>query len=250
MSINLDLNLLETLSKLGFGEKESRVYIALLQGPDKSAIRLGKETELHRQFVYNALKVLKDKGLVLQVGSAPAKWRAQTPRKLISLAEEHERQAARAVEALLPLMSRKAAQEFEIHEGVKAFRSNLIEVIRSVPKGSTIRMITGEWEKYFERAGDIHKEWDRIRIEREVAFRIIGPAQMKGGMEEAKATRALTEYKVFPGLEKNLVNTVIYDDQVVLEIYGDPHLTFSIKNKEVAESQRRFFEALWNQQQG
>ena len=247
MSNIIDINLISALSDLGLNEKESRVYIALLEEGDMSAIGISKAVELHRQFVYNALSALKEKGLVLQISKAPAKWRAQNPRKFIAIAEERERQAANVVEALLPLMIHRAAQEFEVTEGVKAFRSKFIETIRRVPKGSTVRMITGEWEKYFERAGEAHKDWDRIRIEKEIYFRIIGPAAMRVDMEKAKATRALTEYKVFPGLEKNLVNTVIYDDQVVMEIYGDPHITFNIKNKDVAESQKRFFEALWNQ---
>lgn len=251
MSINLDLNLLETLSKLGFGEKESRVYIALLQGPDKSAIRLGKETELHRQFVYNALKVLKDKGLVLQVGSAPAKWRAQNPRKLIALAEEKERVAVEAAEQLIALTHQKAGQEFAVTEGRRAFQDRIIATIKKLPRDSTVRMICGEWGKYFDLAGEAaHSEWDRIRISRGIKFRIIGPESLKHAMSHAATTRALTEYRTLTGLDKNLVNTVIYDESVDFDIYGEPHLTFSIKNPEVAQSQKHFFEALWNQQQG
>ena len=42
------------------------------------------------------------------------------------------------------------------------------------------------------------------------------------------------------------MNTVIYPDaRVDFDIYGDPHITFSIKNADVAASQARFFEALW-----
>lgn len=68
---------------------------------------------------------------------------------------------------------------------------------------------------------------------------------MSKSLDKAAATRALTEYRVHPGLEKNLVNTVIYEDSVDFDIYGEPHLTFGIKNPEVAKSQIRFFEALW-----
>lgn len=182
-----------------------------------------------------------------KLGKVKSKWRAENPRKIISIAEEQEDRAAKVTEALLSLTPQKATQEFEITEGIKAFQLKFLETIRRVPKGSAVRMITGEWEKYFERAGNAHKEWDRIRIQKEIRFRIIGPASMKPQMEQARSTRTLTEYKIFPGLEKNLVNTVIYDDQVVMEIYVDPHITFNIKNKDVAESQKRFFEALWNQ---
>lgn len=213
------------------------------------AIRLSKDTELHRQFVYNALSALKEKGLVLQVASTPAKWRAQNPRKLIALAEEQEKVAVEAAEQLLALTHQKAGQEFAVTEGRRAFQGRIIATIKKLPKGSVVRMICGEWGKYFDLAGEVaHSEWDRIRISKGIKFRIIGPESLKHAMSHAAATRALTEYRTLVGLDKNLVNTVIYDDLVDFDIYGDPHLTFSIKNSEVAQSQKHFFEALWNQQ--
>src|SRR3989344_9491116 len=107
MSKNIDTNLIQELLALGFNAKEAEVYIALLRGGEMSAIKVSVITGLHRQFVYNALSALKERGLVVQIGT-PAKWRAQNPRKLIALAEEQEMRAAKAVEALLPLMNEKA----------------------------------------------------------------------------------------------------------------------------------------------
>lgn len=246
MSKNIDLKLLQQLFSLGLSNKEAEVYIELLRGGEMSAIAASKATDLHRQFVYNALGSLKEKGLVQQIGEIRSKWRAENPRKLIAIAEEQESLAAKAAEALLALRPETAGQEVDLIEGTKAFRSRIIETMRRIPRNSTVRMITGEWERYFEQAGElVHAEWDRIRIAKGIHFRIIGPLSMREPMEEAAATRALTEYRTLSGLEKNLVNTVIYEDTVDFEIYGNPHVTFSIKNPDVALSQRNFFEALW-----
>jgi len=249
MSKNIDHNLFSTLASLGLNEKEAKVYITLLQKGEMGAIKISQIIGLHRQFVYNALSVLREKGLVVQLGTTRTIWKAQNPRRFIALAEEHERQAKQVVEELLALKEEKAGQEFEVAEGEKAFRSRIIATIRSVPHGSTVRMICGEWGRYFKHAGvEVHAEWDRIRIAKEIKFRILGPASLKGSMTDAVAKRALLEFRTLSGLEENLVNTVIYDDRVDFDIYGDPHVAFSIKNPEVAESQRRFFETLWQNQ--
>lgn len=247
MSKNLDLNILKSLNELGLNDKESEVYMTLLQQGEMSAVKLGKLSDLHRQFIYNALESLREKGLVLRFGTPTrALWRAQTPRKFIALAEEQELKATKVSEQLLALMHHKKGQEFEVGEGTASFRIRSIENIRKAPPHSTVLMICGEWQKYFELAGErMHTEWERTRLGKDIHFRVIGPSSLRREMSKEAGERALTEYRIFPDLEMNLVNTIIYDNQVDFDIYGDPHLTFSIKNQDVAESQKRFFDALW-----
>ncbi len=212
-----------------------------------SAIDLSKLLEIHRQFIYNALSILTQRGLVVKIGETRAKWRAQNPRKLIALAEEQQLRAVSISEQLMALMQQKVGQEFEVIEGTAAFRAHSIDSIRKASHGSTGLLISGQWDKYFEHMGEVaHSEWERIRLAKEITFRIIGPRTFRSAMKEDAGNRKLTEYKIFSGLEENLVNTVIYDSHFDLEIYGEPHLLFSVKNPEVTESQKRFFEALWD----
>ncbi len=246
MSNYVDPNVAEGLAAFGLGEKESAVYVELLRGGEMSAISISKRVELHRQFVYNALAMLKEKGLVVQIGETRSLWRAQNPRKFMAIAEEQGLRAAKLSEQLLALAPHKVGQEFEVSEGTAAFRTRSIENVRKAPHDSTILMITGQWEKYFERAGEImHAEWERVRIAKNITFRMICPRSFKTAMEKDAENRLLTEYRIFPGLEESLVDTVIYNDHLDIEMYGEPHLTFSIKNPEVAASQKKFFEALW-----
>lgn len=246
MSKNIDLNIEKGLLSLGFTGKEIPVYTRLVSDGKMSAIALSKATGLHRQFVYNALSSLVSKGLVIQVETKRAKWKAENPRKLITIAEEMEKIATEASHSLMMLMQQESGQEFSITEGSKAFRSRLIDTIKKIPKDTAIFMICGEWQRYFDQAGEfVHAQWDRIRISRNIRLMMIGPDSLKLSMNLAAAKRELIEYRTMQGLEKNIVNTVIYEDRVDFEIYGTPHLTFSIKNPEVARSQKDFFEALW-----
>ncbi len=246
MSKSIDLNGDFGLETLGLADKEARVYLALLKGGEMSAIALSTGLELHRQFVYNALRSLQTKGLVVQLGKTRSKWRAQNPRKLVALAEEQELRAEKISDQLLALMRQPSGQEFDVTEGIRAFRSRILATIRKIPPTSTVSMICGEWMRYFALAGDdVHAEWDRIRIAKGISFRVIGPAAMETSFTTAAARRALMEYRVLEGMKENLVNTVIYEDRVDFDMYGEPHVTFSIKNPAIAQSQQKFFETLW-----
>lgn len=246
MSKIIDHNLISDLKSLGFSSHEVDVYLDLIMTGEKSAIRISENVKLHKQFVYNALEILREKGMVVRIGEMRAKWKASNPRQIITLVEEKENRAASAVRALLPLLSSGPAQDFIITEGVKAFQSSIIDIIKRIPNDSTILMICGEWDKYFERAGQrIHNEWDRIRLLKKIKFRIIGPRSLSRSMSESAAKRGLIDYRTMDGLERNLVNTSIYDKMVIFDIYGDPHLSFCINNQKVTDSQRDFFEALW-----
>lgn len=244
MSINLDLNIIDSLAHLGLSDKEAKVYMGLLQIGEMSAVKLGRDLGLHRQFVYNALTSLKERGLVVQIGTERAKWRAQSPRKLVSHAEEQQIKAEKAVEQLLALRESKEGQEFEVTEGSAVFRSRFLESIRRAPEKSTVRMICGEWKRYFQRAGEVHALWDKIRISKGIEFKMIGTASLSSAMK-ASAERDLVAYRILPGMKENLVNTLIYENEVVTEMYGEPHITFSIKNPDITKSQKDFFEVLW-----
>lgn len=247
MSKTIDLNLKSSLEELGLSDKEALVYLSLLQNNEVSAIRIARDTNLHRQFVYTALLKLTERGLVVKLGTnTRALWRAATPRKLIAIAEEVEKKAERLSGQLLELMQQKTGREFLVTEGIRAFQTRLLEVIKNTQPETTILMLCGQWNMYFARIGETnHAEWEKIRLKKGIRFRIIGPRALHIDMKDDSLSRTLTEYRVFPGLEENLVNTVIYPDHLSYEIYSEPHLTFSIKDAAIVASQKLFFEALW-----
>ena len=54
------------------------------------------------------------------------------------------------------------------------------------------------------------------------------------------------EYRIFPGQSTGLVNTDIMYDNITMNIFSNPILSFTITSKEVADGYREFFNALWN----
>lgn len=247
MSNFIDPNIALQLSHFGLNDKESSVYVHLLSRDEASAIEISRALQMHRQFVYNALEALEDKGLVLRVQEKHSKWKAAAPRALVAMAEVQQLRAAKLSEELRALMKIGVGQEFEVSEGNAAFRAHSLELMRKTPPNTTTLLFCGEWDKYFEHIGEqTHAENERVRIMKNISYRMVGPASFSKAMSEAAQSRSLLECRILPGLEANLVNTLVYEDTVDFEIHGEPHIGLSIKNKLVAEGQRRVFETLWN----
>jgi hypothetical protein len=53
------------------------------------------------------------------------------------------------------------------------------------------------------------------------------------------------DYRVFPHLQNGMVDTDIWPDRLTMQFYGEPILSFCLTSKEIANSYRQFFEALW-----
>lgn len=86
----MDVN---TFKKLGFSEKEAAVYIALLSLGPSSVRILAKKTEINRGSVYDALKWLRDEGLVnLFEKDSRQFFIAEDPGKLHELVQARERE--------------------------------------------------------------------------------------------------------------------------------------------------------------
>jgi HTH-type transcriptional regulator, sugar sensing transcriptional regulator len=83
-------DVLSDLRRLGFTEYEARIYIRLLgQGEPGTAYELAKNTGVPRPNAYNALESLAQRGAVLLVGEAPARYAAAPPDDLLGRIARH-----------------------------------------------------------------------------------------------------------------------------------------------------------------
>ncbi len=248
MSEITDNSIITGLTKIGLSQKEATVYSSLLSLGESGGSRIERASGLHRQVVYDSLYALEEKGFVISRKERGRKrWLASSPRTVLTFIEEKENVAKKLVPALSLLLPKGSGQEFEIIQGASSFRERQLDIIKKAEPESVIRMISGMWEKYFETIGErAFDEYERIRRRKKIAIRFIGPKGTKDQLLKAEEERFFVEHKYVEGLESGLVNTIIYDEYVDFEIYGSPHITFSIKNKDVAESQKLFFESLWN----
>ncbi|HEY4487092.1 MAG TPA: helix-turn-helix domain-containing protein [Candidatus Paceibacterota bacterium] len=244
---NSDRDLLKKLEELGLTEKEGLVYMALLPRQDTGSSKLIRATGLHGQFVYDALAHLEELGLARHVvQSGRKKFSATTPTRLLSLLEEKRLTAQAVVKKLQTRFVRNHEQDFEVFQGESAFSAHQWDMLERIPQNSEVLVICGPTEHFLATLGDTETdEFERRRVEKGMSVRYIGMEPMRKRLADMRKWRKLWEYRVFPGQSTGLVDTDIWPDNVTFNIFGNPVLSFTIWNKEVAHGHKEFFEALW-----
>jgi len=250
MSVNIDeisdKELVKKLEHLGLNEKESRVYLALLPRQDTGSSKLIRATGLHGQFVYDALEHLEELGLAKHVvQNGRKKFSANTPKRLVSLIDEKRLAAHSIAHELQNRFQGAHEQDFEVYQGKDAFVAHEFELMETMPEGCTLDLLGGGGNTYVGIIGEEMDEFEKIRNSRGIKLRYISAAGQGDSLRKMAASRKNFEYRVFPHLQKGMIDTDIWPDRLILQFYGEPVLSFCLTSKEIANSYRQFFEALW-----
>jgi predicted DNA-binding transcriptional regulator len=249
MSKNTDemIDVVRKLESFGLNEKEARVYLALLPYRDIGSSKIIRATGLHGQFVYDALDKLEQLGLAKHViQNGRKKFSASTPTRILSLIDEKRIAAQSVIRDLQQRFVGGNEQDFEIYQGEGAFAAHEFETMQQAPEGSELDIIGAPNMPYMSILGPNADEYERIRLEKKFMLRYIGSPSQAHELSERKKKTPLFEYRLLPGHAVGRVNTDIWWDQIHLNIFGDPLLSFTLKSKTVADGYREFFETLWN----
>jgi sugar-specific transcriptional regulator TrmB len=248
MSQNNDENqLLKKLEELGLNEKESRVYIALLSREYVGTSKLIGATGLHSQYVYDGLKGLEEKGLVHHVvKNGRKKFAAQTPKHLEILVQEKQRTVDALVPQLLSMAGKSDMQSFEVYQGVESFKAEEFKKLENAAENSSLHIIGDEGLLFYDVMGDDIHVYEETRINKKIFLRYVASPDHVSKALEALPRTEYMEFRTLEGLQSGRINTNIWEDRVSINIYGNPVMTFSISNREIAANYLNFFDSLWS----
>jgi sugar-specific transcriptional regulator TrmB len=239
----------EAIQSLGFGNKEARVYLALLEMGIGSAISVSVRAKIKRPTAYVILDELIQKGAVIVIPRSKKKlYRAIPPQNLF---EKYEEQFNKA-KGLLPAIKAVSKQEsykpqvllFEGIEGVK-------EVLNYKLKELAGKEITGFYAKTspeIMKKFDGYKEHNESLQKNHITIRGISPRDRS--LKEFRA-----EDKEFGRIFKEIPNDK-YSSDVAIEI-GDTFVRFFdpanlqgliIENPAIAKTMREIFNLVWEKE--
>lgn len=125
------------LERVGFSEREARIYLALLVTGESSAQELAERVSVPRPTCYDALESLKVRGFISEQESDHGRrFRAETPERLRDILELQVRELVirqREAEAVLPRLAalhQRAASPFSVRylRGHEAFMQLQMEI--------------------------------------------------------------------------------------------------------------------------
>lgn len=243
------MNLHVELKKLGLSDKESSVYLALLEKGQSSVQETAKRAQVNRATTYVVLDSLMKRGIVTTVEEGgKMRYAAEDPRSLLRFfrvqeteiqeKEEEFKKAMPELDALFNLSgNRPRVRYFEGKEGMQAAREDLL---LSGAKEVLDIYSFDEVQEIFPK--DQKDETRERRMELGIKVRAIYTSK-KGPFRgfKSKSERKFVPYEKFPF--KGDIS--VYGSRVALTTLTGKLFTVIIENEEMADTMRLIFELAW-----
>jgi sugar-specific transcriptional regulator TrmB len=227
----------ESLNKAGLTRVESRVYLTLIDLGPSLAGQISKKSGIHRRTIYDALDRLAEKGLISYIVKNNRKYfEASSPSRILDLEKEKEEQIQAELPELMQLFAKTKAKEetlfYRGKDGLKtAFEDQINEgkeilVLGASPEAGEIMQFYFRW-------------YNKRRQEKKIKIKFIANLDAKG-----KIHAPLSEIRYLPDLGPAAIN--IYADKVAIILWSrERPLAVIIKNRDISDSYRIFFEHMW-----
>lgn len=242
------MDLKESLEQIGISDRESRVYLALLDlGPTTSSAIIRK-TGIASSKIYDVLEKLEQKGLVTHVlVKSKKEFHAVNPTKLSEVIKEKEQIIADILPRLKELYGQTREEtQAEIYKGKEGMKKIFEEILDEAKEWFALGA-SGKAEITLEYyMPGFYKRMKEKKIKLNVLF-----VDTEETRKQAKRLKDFENIKsrFLPKEIKNLMAIFIYGDKIVV-IPITPTIEISpiailIKSKESAESYRDYFNWLW-----
>jgi len=233
---------LEELQKAGLSQNEAKSYLALLKLGSSSANEISRNSGIHRVSVYDALRGLREKGLISQITQGKKMlFEAGNPENILSLINEQENILAQAKKIipslLLDFQMNSQKQEIRSYKGKAGIKSILKEMLTS----KTDILDFGAENKISEMLPFYYPHWDKERCEKNILMRIIANIKFR------PTTLPKTNIKYVSEEFHSTTSTYIYDNKMALVMWVENPLGVVIEHEAVYESYKNYFEMLWRQ---
>lgn len=237
---------IEQLKKFGLSEKEAKVYLACLNLGDSLASEIALKSNLPRTLIYDLLERLIDFGLIsYSIKNNKKYFLASDPKELMRIAKEKEE----AIKLIMPNLeilqkitgtNRPKIEIYEGIEGMKAVMNELLKEGKEIYGYGSSRSSYGIIPAFMD-------EWHKERIEKKIIMNLIynNTDETRKRIKESPKSLKLLNYKLMPIKIELPTATVICGNKVFLQSWTKEPFAVVIESKEMADNQKKYFEALW-----
>ncbi|MFA6022843.1 MAG: helix-turn-helix domain-containing protein [Candidatus Pacearchaeota archaeon] len=241
----------QTLKLIGLTDGETKVYLALLELGTSTTWNITKKSKVSGSKVYEVLERLKEKGLVSFITKNNIKYfEASSPEKIISYLKEKQTQIEfekLEIQKIIPELILKqkgvAKSEAKIFIGFEGLKTANEDIIHSLKKGEEwlsmgLTEQPEQWENYFNK-----KQEERAK--KGIIHKHLLNEKYKSLYHQRKKL-AHTEFRFLSKDFEMPTSIEIYSNKVIIMlIVPESPMAIMIESKEVAESFRKYFYALW-----
>jgi sugar-specific transcriptional regulator TrmB len=227
------------LQGLGLTENESKVYLALLElGPSLAGI-ISRKTGIHRRNIYDITERLAKKGLIGYIIKNNRRlFEAANPNRFNEILNEKQQELQENLGFLQDLyVKTKEKQETNFYSGVEGLKTVFQDQLEMNNQDNKEILILGASKSAFEILPFYFKWYDKDRVKNKIKTRILASEKLK--------KIPLSEIRYLPQKYANPLAINIYKDKVAIILWEKLPLAIVIKQSEIADSYRKYFELIW-----
>jgi len=245
--------IINALLQLGMSEKESEVYLSVLQNTDSSIISIAKDTGISRGTAFDVVERLKKKGYLAEVKRGKKRRviienPTATFYSLLDAQHNHLSQSQKVVEELLPLVKSIAAEsdfkpQIRIYSGETGFKKVWDEILNfggkdflSIARIETFVKFVGE---------DFLWEIQKRKVKAGISSRAINESSdlakklYEADKTSSRETRLAPKGFEFPSSE------IIFGDKIAMFSTREENIILVIESKDFAQAHKIYFEMMW-----
>jgi HTH-type transcriptional regulator, sugar sensing transcriptional regulator len=238
------MNFMRTsLKDIGFTDNDVTIYLTLLKTGPLNTYTLAEKTNMNRGYLYEILKKLNQKGIVVEKSREGKKvYQAVDPDHLITLLKYK----LENIESLVPKLKSVQATwaeetKIDVFRGPSCYRHLLHDIMNSTQRGDEV-LIFGIDDQQLMKLEPIYlKRYFTLLQKNNITERVIVQRGTKK-LAEAKTSKYRFISKTYVGK----VFTQIYANKVATLTLTEPLNLIIIEDKDVTETQRVHFEVFWN----
>lgn len=245
---------LSSLSKFGLSNNDTKVYDTLIKsGRSKTGIII-KNTGISSSGTYICLQNLINKGLVsYQVKNNIKYYQAELPTQLIEDVRNQTKYLETLSKAITSLpIDKPERNEVNVYQGIHGFKRAHEIMLSEAKNGEEINAIT--YSLYYGKSKSIRQFFSsldrKLLTQKNCKIRMIVDEDLKKIIMSDRES-FVRKYK-FHCLPKEYFSPCginISDSMVIIAVWGQSPIAFTIRNKAVIENFRANFEFLWNTQE-
>ena len=227
---------MEELKEAGLTKSESKVYLALIDLGPSLAGGIARKCGLHRRTVYDTTEMLIKKGLIGYIMQNNRRlFQASPPKRILEIIKEKQDNLSPIIATLQEKYSKTQEKEetnfYKGKEGLKSVFEDQLDEKEILILGAN-KDASQILQYYF-------KWYNEKRVARKIKTRIITHSRKFTKLKNA-------QMKYLPEKYANPVSINIYGDKIAIILWTKDPMAIVIKNKEIKEAYKNYFELMWN----
>lgn len=238
------------LEEIGLTKGEIKVYLTLLKLGETTTGKIIEDAQISSGKIYEILEKLIKKGLASYAIKEKTKYfSAASPNRILDYLHEKEKSIKEKEQELLKelpsllAIGKAGKKEYEtnLFKGFKGIQTAIFEALEDLTEKDEV-LAMGIISHKKEQFNLLWQRWHKERINKKIICKAIFSDRNTDYFKTFKKMK-FTEIKVLQGITPSAID--VMGNRVLIFTYGEESSCLSIKNPEIAQSFKTFFETMW-----